>query len=704
MSPSDLPELHRIRSVLEQSSRGPLKPKEIARELDLPKQDYRDFKDLLRELEKKGGLYRVKGNRYAVPEKINLVVGRLRVTKKGDAFVRSDRDRTQEVFVPASGHGSAMDGDQVAARIESRPRGRAPVGTVVKVLERGRPTVVGVYHKNESFGFVKPLDNRVFRDVLIPEGMEGEAEDGEVVVVRISQYGDRRLNASGAVDRILGPIEHPGVDVLAILHGHGLPDHFPEEVERAAVEAAERIDEPGQREDRRDLHVLAIDPADAKDHDDALSVMQVGDGLWEVGIHIADVCHFVEEGSALDLEALQRGTSVYLVDQVVPMLPHRLSSDLCSLKEGEDRFALSLFLTLDDDGRLRDHRFERSWIRCRHALDYETVQDVLTGGPGVDPETDEALRALNRLAGELRKKRRERGSLEFDLPEARVVLDEEGVPVDIRKRTQLDSHRLIEDFMILANEVVARECEKSRLPIPYRIHEPPSEDRTEELRKFLASIGHTLPRGKVHPKGLQAILDRTEDRPEASLVSRVILKSMTRARYDPKNVGHFGLASRAYTHFTSPIRRYPDLQLHRVVSRVLVDGESVPDRWTGEGLEEVCTRSSERERLAQQAEWDSVAMKKIEFITQHLGEDFSGTISGVTAFGFFVLLDRFFVEGLVHVRTLGDDYYAFLPESYSLVGERNRRRFRLGDPVKVRVVRANKEEREIDFLLLEQLR
>ncbi len=697
----NLPDPGDIRRALERSSRGPLKPKELSRDLGVEKRDYRDFKTLLRSLETKGELYRIKGNRYAVPEKINLVVGPLRVTKKGDAFVRSERDREDQVFVPSSDQATAMDGDRVAVRIESRPRGRAPVGSVVKVLERARPTVVGVFHQNRNFGFVKPLDNRVFRDILIPGGSEGEAQDGEVVVVRISQYGDRRLNASGAIERVLGPIDDPGVDVLAVLHGHGLPDRFPDAVEAAAEKAAERIRTPGERVDRRNLHVVAIDPADAKDHDDALSVEALENGTWEVGVHIADVSHFVEEGSELDLEARYRGTSVYLVDQVVPMLPHGLSSDLCSLKEGEDRLAFSLFVKLDEQSRVQSHRFERSWIRCRRALDYESVQEVLEERASVDQATDEAVRLLDRLARNLRTKRRERGSLDFDLPEARVVLDDEGVPIDIRKRVQLDSHRLIEDFMILANEVVAREAERRRIPIPYRVHEAPSEDRIEELGRFLASIGQALPRGKLRPGSLQAVLDRTEGRPEGPLVSGVILKAMARARYDVENVGHFGLASRAYAHFTSPIRRYPDLHLHRVIGKTLVDGESVPERWDDEELVEICERSSERERLAQKAEWDSIALKKIEFMTNHLGEEFSGTISGVTSFGFFVLLDRYFVEGLVHVRTLDDDYYSFISEAHALVGDRNRRRYRLADPVRVRVVRANKEEREIDFMLVD---
>ena len=592
-----------------------------------------------------------------------------------------------------------MDGDRVAVRIESRPSGQSPVGRVVNVLERSHPIVVGTLHVNRALRFVEPLDPRIARDILIPEGKEGEAGHGHVVVVRMIQFGDRRQNSIGEVERVLGSIEDPGVDVLAIVHGYGLPAEFPPEVETAARNAEGRGRDGGARSDRRDLLVLTIDPSDAKDHDDALSLVSVKEGVWEVGVHIADVSHFVEEGSLLDLEAFRRGTSVYLVDQVIPMLPHRLSSNLCSLTEGEDRLAVSLFLTIDEGGEVQSHRFERTWVRSAHRLDYETVQRVLDGETSVNPATDDLLRTLDRLAYALRAIRRARGSLDFELPEATVILDEEGAPIDIRKKEQLESHRLIEDFMILANEVVASEAERRHLPIPFRIHEPPSMDRARVLREFLASIGQSLPRGNLGPTGLQAVLDRTADRPESSLVSTVILKSMSRARYDAQNLGHFGLASKAYAHFTSPIRRYPDLALHRVIVRALIEGKPFDDSDQAD-VATMAAHATEREELAQKAERDSIDMKKTEFMARHLGEEFNGTISGVTRFGFFVSLDRYFVEGLVHVNSMHDDYFQFVAESYSLVGERSKRRFRLGDRVRTRVARVNKEDRRIDFTLL----
>ncbi len=700
MTHQELPATEDILAALADSSRGPLKAKELARVLDVPTEDYRAFKDRLKALEQSGDLYRNRSQSYAVPDRIHLVVGNLQITRAGDGFVRPDNRANDDVFVAARHLDSAMDGDRVAARIESRPRGRNPVGQIVKILERGRPTVVGTYKRSSSFGFVAALDHRVQRDIMIPEGAESGAGKGDVVVVRIDQFGSPKRNAIGKVEKVLGKMEDPGVDVLSILHGHGLPKEFPPEVEKAAQDAAERMNTPGPREDLRELLLFTIDPADARDHDDALTLTPVSDGIWEVGIHIADVSHFVEEGTVLDLEALQRGTSVYLVDQVVPMLPPLLSNDLCSLKDGVDRLALTLFVTLDEQGRVRSHRYARTLVRSSHSFHYDQVQDVLMGEGSLGSEVDKVLRTLNQLAVTLRKNRAARGSLDFDLPEARVVLDDDGAPVDIQRVVQVEANRLIESFMLLANELVASDCVNRKLPAPFRVHESPAPDRLETLKEFLRPFGHSLGKKKITPRDLQRILEKSEGRTEEGLISTVVLRSMNRARYDEENLGHFGLASEAYLHFTSPIRRYPDLMVHRLIKEVLIGGSAAPERWQAR-LPDIAEQVSERERKAQQAERDSVDMKKIEYMHRHLGDEFEGTIAGVVSFGFFVLLDKVFVEGLVHVSTLGDDYYSFVPESYALVGDRNGRRFQMGDRVKVQVARADKEERQIDFRLLD---
>lgn len=702
----ELPTEEQVVESLRASSRGPLKTKELARRLDVGSEAYRDFKDLLKSMEQSGRLYRVKGGRHAIPEKINLLVGRLTVIRSGDGFVASDDPSRQDVFVPAVEHASAMDGDQVVVRIEGRPRGRNPEGRIIKILERAHSTVVGTFRRGRKLAYVEPRDRRMTRDILIPTGEEREAREGDLVVVRIVHFGDRKLSPLGEVETVLGPATDRGIDILAILYEYGLPVDFPERVDRAANEIAGRgRPAPGEgRRDCRDLHVFTIDPADAKDHDDALSIEKAEDGLWEVGVHIADVSWYVERGGPVDMEALNRGTSVYLVDRVVPMLPHVLSSDLCSLRAGEDRFALSLFAILDSQGRVRTSRFDRTLIRSRHRLDYERVQRVLDGEESVDDATDEALHRLDDVARVLRRSRAERGSLDFDLPEARVLLGEGGEAIGVERVVRLESHRLVEDFMVLANEIVATEGVRRRLPVLYRVHEPPNREKARSLRQFLASLGHTLPRGDLRPRDLQGVIERIRGKPEERLISMVMLRSMQRARYTMENLGHFGLAAPNYAHFTSPIRRYPDLVTHRVVVRALIEGKPVPEEWGGSDLEEIAERTSARERIADEAERDSVEIKKIELMESRLGEVFDGVVSGVTAFGFFVLLDDLFVEGLVHVNSLHDDYYEFRDREYALVGDRKGRRFRLGDRVRIEVARVDRGERHIDFLLLDHSR
>ncbi|MFC1660609.1 ribonuclease R [Gemmatimonadota bacterium] len=694
------PDKQAVKRALRESRKGPLRAKELANTLRIPSSGYRGFRDLLRQMEKEGEIYRVKGKRFSLPEKISLVVGTLSVTRASDGFVVPEKGG-RDIFIPSALLESGMNGDQVVARVEARPKGRNPEGRIIKVLQRAHTTVVGTFREARKFGYVVPLDDRLFRDVLIPGGEEAGARTGDIVVARITAFGDRKLNPTGEVERVLGPLTEPGVDVLSILFGYGLDLEFPPEVEEAAQEAVRVKAAAGweSREDRTGLHTFTIDPSDARDHDDALSLEPKGEGLWEVGIHIADVSHFVERGGVLDIEALGRGTSVYLVDRVVPMLPHVLSSDVCSLRPDEDRAAVSLFVILDEKGQIRSQRFERTKIRSRHRLTYEEVQRVLEGKGSIAERTDSDLHRLSLLAQALRRKRVQRGSMDFDLPEARVILGEDGEPIDIQKVMHLESHRLIEDFMLLANEVVAAEAFGRKLPIPYRIHEPPPPDRVEELRRFLGTLGHPLPNRGLKAKDLQKILDEVEGKPEANLVSTVVLRSMARARYQPENVGHFGLGADRYTHFTSPIRRYPDLMVHRVVIRALIEGQPVPEDWGGVALAQAAEHSSLRERLAADAERESVALKKVEFMERHLGEEFSGTVSGVTAFGVFVLLDDYFVEGLLHVNSLLDDFYVLQEGEYALVGERSGRRFRLGDALTVQVSRVNRLERTIDFTL-----
>ncbi len=692
-----------IIEYLRDTAGRPLKAKELAQGLGVATDDYPEFKEQLRRLEDEGLLYRVRRQRYAAPEKINLVVGRLQTIRSGAGFVVPE-DGEEDLFVPWQGMASAVHGDRVVARVEKRRRGQRREGRIIKVLERARESIVGVYHPARNFGFVVPEDRKLTRDIFIPPGQEGGASEGDVVMVRVSNWGDEHLGPAGEIERVIGPRTQAGVDVMAIVYGHGLPVEFPPEV----VEEAERLRDRGiteeEMEGRRDLReelIFTIDPSDARDHDDALSITPLDEDHWRVGVHIADVSHYVREGSAIDAEALQRGTSVYLVDRVIPMLPEALSTDICSIVPGEDRLAMSLLLTVDATGRVHDHELVRSVIRSRHRISYEEAQAVIDGHGSVDPDADEAIRSLVRISRALRERREKRGSLDFDLPEARVILNIQGEPTDIQRVLRYESHRLIEDFMLLANETIARAATKRKLPFLYRIHERPDADRLEQLSEFAATFGYRVARrGEPTPKDLQRLLTRVQGKPEANLISTVVLRSMKQARYSHENDGHFGLAADHYTHFTSPIRRYPDLVVHRLAGRAFIDGEQLPSSLREETLPTIARLSSERERVAVEAERDSVDLKKVEFMERHLGEEFSGTISGVTAFGLFVLLDDYFVEGLVHVSNLEDDYYVYLEEQLSLVGEHRRRRFQLGDRVKIQVASVNRDDRKIDFLLV----
>lgn len=687
---------------LQSEARHPLKTKELARGLGVEEADYAELKELLDRLTQEGLLYRVKGQRYALPKKINLVVGQLQTIRSGAGFVNPEEGT--DVFIPANGLGSAMDGDRVVARVERKRRGDRPEGRIIKVLDRARETMVGVYHPAKNFGFVTPEDRKLTRDVFVPPGQDGGAKDGDVVVLRITSWGDAHRGPAGEVDRVLGRFGDPGVDVLAVAYGHELPLDFPDAVDREAERLGARGVRPEDIEGRRDLRgqlVFTIDPADAKDHDDALSIRRGEDGLWEVGIHIADVSQYVEEGGVIDQEAFLRGTSVYMVDRVVPMLPEALSTDLCSLRPHEDRMAVTLILHMDDDAEVRRQEVVRSVIRSAHKLAYEDAQAILDGGDAASDEVGESLHALLALSRKLRARRKERGSIDFDLPEARVILNTSGEPTDILRVQRLETHKLVEDFMILANEVVDREAARRKLPFLHRVHEPPDADRIETLRTFLGGLGARVPE-KPAPKDLQAALSNFDGRPEESLVSTVVLRSMKRARYSEKPLGHYGLATDHYTHFTSPIRRYSDLVVHRILTRAFVDGERIPEELRAEYLPGVARRTSERERVAVGAERDSIDLKKVEFMQQHVGDQFDGTVSGVTSFGLFVLLDRYFVEGLVHVSSLDDDYYVFLEEQFALMGEHKKRRFRLGDRVRVNVARVDIENRKIDFSLLDE--
>ncbi|MGH7566494.1 MAG: ribonuclease R, partial [Gemmatimonadota bacterium] len=640
--------------VLEYLSRSqrPLKLKEIARGVEIGEEGYPDLKVTLARLTEEGRVYRIKSQRYALPEQINLVVGTLDSTRRGAGFVVPEKKKAGEadVFVPPHKLSGAVHGDKVVARVEGR-RGRDnPEGRIIQVLERARTQIVGTLQKGKRFGFVVPDNSRLGFDVYIAEEDLKQAKEGQKVVVSIEAWGDGTKSPEGRVVEVLGDPDAPGVDILSIIKTHELDSEFPEEVEQSAQKLTADFDaEAKRRLDLRDKLVFTIDPHDAKDFDDALSIERLEENLYEIGIHIADVSHYVKEGGPIDEEAFDRGTSVYLVDRVIPMLPEHLSNGLCSLKPAEDRLTYSVIVKLDAEGNVKDSQFRETVIRSRFRLTYQEAQELIESK--LPREELKAvlspLQTLRRLAKVLRQKRSVRGSLDFDLPEARVELDDEGFPIDIQESVRLDSMRLIEEFMLLANETVARHASNLKVPFIYRVHDRPAPEKIDQIRDFVAALGYQLPgakKGKVDPRVFAEIIEQARGKREEELVNTVILRSMKQARYQVENIGHFGLAAGHYTHFTSPIRRYPDLEVHRLLKKIL-SGERWKEKEDREKqlgrLERIAAHSSVEERNAVEAERDSIDLKKVEFMERHLGDEFDGTISGVTSFGMFVRLDQY---------------------------------------------------------------
>ncbi|MFQ5747530.1 MAG: ribonuclease R [Gemmatimonadota bacterium] len=693
-----------ILAYLRRKAGRPLTAEELATELGVREPEIPSFRAQIQEMETIGLLYRGRGGRLALPANLNLVVGRLQVTRAGDGFVLPESGEGADVFVPQRDLGTAVEGDTVVARIERRRRGKNPAGRVVRILRRAWTTIVGTYRSRRGYGFVTPREPPLAIEIFIPPDGTGEAADGELVAVEIVDWGESEPNPVGRITRRLGRPGEPGVDVLAIILGHELPLEFPREVERAATRIARRGIRPEDLEGREDFRedlVLTIDPEDARDHDDALSVRRAPEGGLQIGVHIADVSFYVKPADALDREARERGTSVYLVDRVVPMLPEALSSDLCSLVPGEDRLTLSVLFDVDDRGSPGPGRVVRGVVRSGHRLSYERAQALMEGREKGPRALVEALAALRRVAAVQRKERRERGSIDFDLPESRVILNAAGEPTDVQRILRLESHRIVEDLMILANETVARLALRRGLPILFRVHEEPDAERMDALRTLAATFEYRLPRRRIRPLDLARLVEAMTGTPQEGLVSTVTLRSMKQARYAQTNLGHFGLASEAYAHFTSPIRRYPDLHLHRALVRGLGRRGRRGGSASPGDLDGLAIHASARERRAVAAERESVALKKTEFMERHLGDEFPGTIAGVTAFGFFVLLSDYDIEGLVRVSSLGDDYYALRETEHALVGRRRKRRFRLGDPVTVRVARVDREAHEVDLALVD---
>ncbi|MBQ4901534.1 ribonuclease R [Paenibacillus sp. Marseille-P2973] len=677
--------------------------------------EFKEFLKLLNRLEQSGQIILTRTNRYGVPERMDLVRGRLQAHAKGFAFLIPEDREHPDVYVHANDLKSAMNGDTVLVRVSSKSAGGGKLeGEVVRIVNRAVTQVVGVFQHNETYGFVIPDDKRINRDIFIAQENFGGAVNGEKVVARIINYPEGRSAAEGEVIEILGHMDDPGVDILSIIRKHQLPEAFPDDVMAEAQEAPDVIaEEEIAKQGRRDLRnkvIVTIDGEDAKDLDDAVHVERLPNGNIQLGVHIADVGYYVRESSKLDQEAYNRGCSVYLVDRVIPMLPHRLSNGICSLNPKVDRFTLSCEMEFDEQMKVVKHDIFTSVIRTTERMTYTNVRKILQKE---DPEVTEryshlgdTFELMRELALKLRSNRMRRGAVDFDFEESKVIVDENGKAIDIVKRERSIAEQIIEEFMLAANETVAEHFHWLKVPFIYRIHEDPDQEKLMNFMAFVANFGYAVKGGKgnkVHPRALQTLLEDIQGTKEQTVISTMMLRSMKQAKYDAESTGHFGLAAEFYTHFTSPIRRYPDLVIHRVIREVIEHGGALPEarqEYLASRMQEIAQQSSERERVAVDAERDTEQLKKAEFMLDKVGEEFPGIISSVTSFGMFIELENT-VEGLIRLSAMTDDYYHFHEQHMALIGERTSKIYRIGDEVKIRVARVNMDDHTIDFEMVD---
>ncbi|WP_078431643.1 ribonuclease R [Metabacillus halosaccharovorans] len=667
---------------------------------------FKDFVKALVVMEDEGLVVRTRSNRYGLPEKMNLIKGKLIGHAKGFAFVDPEDTSLDDIFIPPTELKTAMHGDIVLVRVSPKTGGTRQEGTIIRIIERGVKEVVGTYTESKNFGFVIPDDKKIANDIYIPKQASNGAVEGHKVVVKLTTYPEGRMSAEGEIIEILGHKNDPGVDILSIIHKHGLPGPFPVEALEQANDVPETIKEEDLK-DRRDLRnetIVTIDGADAKDLDDAVTVKKLENGNYKLGVHIADVSHYVTEQSPIDREASDRGTSVYLVDRVIPMIPHRLSNGICSLNPKVDRLTLSCEMEVDETGTVVNHEIFQSVIKTTERMTYTDVNKILEDRDEQLLTKYEQLVPMFELMGELaqvlRTKRMTRGAIDFDFKEAKVLVDKEGTPTEVVLRERSVAERLIEEFMLLANETVAEHFHWMNVPFIYRIHEDPNAEKLQRFLEFITNFGYTVKGAgnDIHPRALQNILEEVAGTPEETVISTVMLRSMKQAKYDPESLGHFGLATEYYTHFTSPIRRYPDLIVHRLIRTYLIEGkvdEETRSSWA-ESLPVIAEHSSNMERRAVEAERETDELKKAEYMLDKIGEEYDGIISSVTNFGMFVELPNT-IEGLVHVSYLTDDYYRYDERHYAMIGERTGTVYRIGDEITVRVVNVNKDERSIDF-------
>jgi ribonuclease R len=681
---------------------------EIAKAFNIEKNESQAFTKILDKLVEEGKLFYSRKKKYGLPEFFGIITGKLEIAKKGFGFVITDNPEETDIFIPRSALNDGMHDDIVAVKLTSGTReGKKKEGEIVKIIKKGNSRIIGVYQKAVGFGFVVPDDKRINWDLFVPGNATLNAKDGYKVIADVIKWPVDDKSPEGKIVEILGLSNDPFVEEEAIIRNTDVRQKFSKKIIDKAESLSEEIteEEISKRTDYRDLTTVTIDGKDARDFDDAISIKKNDDGftLW---VHIADVSHYVEEGGILDAEALKRATSIYLPDRVIPMFVEKISNNLCSLMPNVDRLALSVKMELDNNATVTSYKISKAIINSNERMTYEDVSNILKKDKNqklkkYDYIKDEFF-AMAELAKILNKKRFSRGSINFDFPETKINLDKEGYITDIYQYERGESNKIIEEFMLLANEVIAEYVFWLELPFVYRIHEDPDENKIEDFRKFVHNLGYTLKgkEGELHPKKVQELLESVKGKNEEYIINKMMLRSLKQAKYSSKNEGHFGLAAEYYTHFTSPIRRYPDLQIHRII-KLIIDNKMTKKQiaFLEKKVENVSEISSENERIAEKLERDVTDLKKAEYMKNHVGEEFEGIISSVTGFGMFIQLNNT-IEGLVRIEDLDDDYYEYIPEQLKLIGTKSKKEYKLGQSVKVKVENVTVKNREIDFSLI----